>query len=535
MTLINSITPNWVGWNPTGATDVVLSNIGGQRRLTWGIATVEPGEGLGFYGSAPPQASVSAGSQFVLGQLSYFNYSIGSSDVQVTSATLRLAINTVEFGEAAFTLALDIEHTADTLGDPWMDRDKITINGGVPKTVTVGDLTLRIDGFKLDTGTVVTTMDAPEGGTTTVYLVATLVAAGVTASTADPCSGAFTPVFRPDRCEITPVCPIPIRDVIEDCDIPESPDPIIDCPDIDIPIPAQLNWFDTTIINEGGGGGGGGGGCIPRITVSYIVKYVYYYRDANVTITLLFLPPCDYHILFVLCLYRHPYYYQYDCCWWVWCPCTYSGYPTYSPGEDTLCPANGRWILMAGEEAYCASSLKPSVVGEEFGQVRIMCPCPMSTTTTTTTTTTPAPDCEVTDCGNVDPNAFTYELATDGTSCECLEGLTGSLTQTTSNCWEALDTACSGKLLNVSLCCDPVTGNWVIDLTCDEQTQTDVDPVFTDLGGGNFKIESSGLILQDSFTECCATPIPASTITVTIYGKYGTGCPTTIAPSTPPA
>lgn len=71
------------------------------------------------------------------------------------------------------------------------------------------------------------------------------------------------PIFDPDRCPVPAIDKLPRTPFILDCEIPEAPGPILECPDTAPPEP-QLPPLDAlTII--GGGDGGGRNNCPPGV------------------------------------------------------------------------------------------------------------------------------------------------------------------------------------------------------------------------------------------------------------------------------
>jgi len=518
---INSITGTWADWDPDTATNVVLSSVGGEKQIRWGVPLRLEQSGLGFFGSAPPQATVEVGEEFVVGRLRHFNQPIGVPPF-VTDAYLEITILLDDLSAYTFPVQLNIEETDNTSGDPWIDRDFITVVGTLPLDLTNNGTTLRIKGFRDSGGNDVDVFESPEDSTTTAYLVAELVSVDVAATTIDPCSLAFDPVFTPAGCSVPPVCPIETRLILEDCDVPISPDPIYDCPDIDIPIAASLGIIGGIGVPPGGGGGGG---CTPQIAVNYTVKYVSSYQDVGVTVTVAQIPPCNYVILFTFCIYRHPYFNDHDCCWWVWCPCEYASGPS-STSLDVLCPS-GRWMLMDGTEAECRSIVPPAV-GDHDNQVRITCPCPATTTETPVTSTeAPPTGCVPTNCDDVDPSGASFTIDSPG-CVGCLVSVDGEMDWDDDfECFSGTFLCASGALVYVTLCCLS-DGQWQISLFCGDDQRFD-DTTLIDNGDGTWTATITWVV--GDFPECCGGT-PGDVVALTINGLYGSDCPaaTTVAP-----
>jgi len=171
-------------------------------------------------------------------------------------------------------------------------------------------------------------------------------------------------VFNPKKCTIPDVPPIENMPVIVDCEVPESPSPIMDCPDLDLPVPAILGWIGfecrggpygpgpggppgrpgppgppgppggppgppgppgpggptgpTGPTGPGGPGGPHGPGeHFPCIRVSTKVKCVYKQKEVGVFPFVFTHNGCTYIILLfhILCHADKEL-----CCWWKYCP-----------------------------------------------------------------------------------------------------------------------------------------------------------------------------------------------------------------------
>ena len=165
-------------------------------------------------------------------------------------------------------------------------------------------------------------------------------------------------VFNPKKCTIPDVPPIEDMPVIVDCEVPESPPPIMDCPDLDLPIPAILGWIGFECYGgpygpppggppgvpgppgppgppggppgppgppgptgpggpAGPGGPHGPGGGFPCIRVSTEVKCVYKQKDVGVFPFVYKHNGCTYIILLFHLMCHAD---KELCCWWKYCP-----------------------------------------------------------------------------------------------------------------------------------------------------------------------------------------------------------------------
>jgi hypothetical protein len=377
---INQIRSAWNDWTPSGITNLYLSTLGTEARIHWGEPdnTNNAASGYGFRGI--DNTDVEIGATFILGSLRHFNEEIRDG-VFLGEVDLKLTVEVADVGEAIFEVRFKHTETSNDTGDPWLDRDFVDFKNSLPQTVSSSGIVLQITGFVDEDGNKVTRFQSPENAINVAFLEGKFVSVeGPT--TLDPCAEPFTPVFAPARCSMAPVCPIEDVPIINDCDVPDAPEPLTDCPAIDVPIPAfaAMSGLDGP---PGPPGPPGDDGCTPDVTVSSTVVVAYDCTTPTVDVEVVPYGECSVEIVFTFHLCQS--YADGECCWFVWCP-------------------PGTWMPVAGSDPACVA---PGITGDYYGQVEIVCPCPPTTTTPptsyppttyppttdapTTTTTTPAP------------------------------------------------------------------------------------------------------------------------------------------------
>lgn len=383
--IIREITGTWTNWRGpelgSAVTDPTTQTVRREHILTWGTPTAKnPAKsGYGFRGGFPPVKAVARDERFILGRFRHFNHLAEGQSIAKVDLVLNFSLlrdDTVY----EHTITFRHDETRNRTGDPVADADIVTFDSGFPDTVELSDgVRIRIIGFAsepkpYEDDLIIEEFASPERSENTAYLVAELVSDGP-----DPEECTTTnAVFNPDRCEVPCILPIVDIPILEDCDVPDAPAAIWDCPDIDLPIIGP---------SEGGFGDGPPGppGESPVITVSSSYKCVDHYSQVRVE-TYVFKPnptsaPNWTHIHFV-------FYIVCDeggggdigkCCWWVWCPCP-EGPVGSDPVVDLNCPKTGStctypdgyWVLYSGGPD-CTTP--PCSVGEEYGDVRIRCKC----------------------------------------------------------------------------------------------------------------------------------------------------------------
>ena len=156
-------------------------------------------------------------------------------------------------------------------------------------------------------------------------------------------------VFNPKDCSIPDVPPIEEMPVLVDCDIPIAPDPIVDCPNLDLPIPAILGWMGFECVGGEFGPPGPGGppgppgppGPAGEVCIRVLTKSICVHKPDKVRVEV-------FTFMFQGCFYIRFIFYVYCphdkelCCWWKYCP----AYTT--PGD----PADALFECKHGEDGY---------------------------------------------------------------------------------------------------------------------------------------------------------------------------------------
>lgn len=462
-TTIREINSSWTAYAPSALTTVSTSSVGNQAQIRWGIP-VTGKSGLGFEGTSPPIQEIGLGQEFVVGVLTHYNFTV-TPDELATSATLSIEFVFGNLLTATFSLQFDVEETPNAPGPPSSD-DVITFNTGFPQTITAGGTTIELLGFRdPNSGLTVSEFVSPEGGENTASLIARLVA---TPEEEDHCvPGAFTPVFAPEKCVITPVCPISDEPIIDDCVIPDAPEPITDCPDIDIPVSVAVPPILPPIPPPPPGDPG----CTPVITVSFSVVYVHDCSLQGVIALTFDLPPCDVHIHFIFFVCQ-PYYERYYCCVYQCCNgawqllqgganCKLVPRPTTSTTEPQYDPYlyvdNIQQIYPPAHSGNCTVE----------GEILVICPCDLTTTTTTVT-------CNPIECagGATDQVLVEVTNSTFG-SCTCVWDPVAAKTATG---WEVTSATAGCESSKIEISCTGAN-TWSVTLTCDGVTTVAADDV----------------------------------------------------------
>jgi len=463
-TTLREVTTGWVSYLPAGAQNVTFDNVGNEAQIRWGVPVDSLKAGLGFGGNFPPVAELSVGVEFDLGTLRFFNYDVAGR--VVTEATARLSF---VFGNLVKT-SLDVTFR--------ITGDTVTVKTGFPTTISAGNTELQLLGFRAtEDGEKTSHASTSLGSTGETTLVARLISTPEEEANCEP--GEFDSVFNPSRCSVLDVCPISDDLIIDDCEIPEAPDPLTDCPDIDIPIgvgtpPLPASGVPGPPGPPGPPGSSGDGGCIPVITANTVIYYTQNCASQNAQIIVSTYPPCNYHITLILTLCR-PYYSTNGCCVYVCCNDAWTvlegGGNCYLHGEPTTTaqPGNPPPVI-APPDGPCAND----------GGTIIICPCDYLP---------PEPPCY--SCGS-------------GYGCNGLDGGTATIIESVSGCAGLCEYSselvqegdcfiayaedsefCDSGIDSLSICC--VDGEWQATLTCDGVAVTstvsaeegDEDCVFT--------------------------------------------------------
>lgn len=237
--LVTSLTAVWKNWAPSPLAGEATVDGPIEARFLWGelsrLVTAKSGLGL-TPRVGPPITMLKAGQRVVLCRLTHYNNFLPGNALQ--AITLELTFTFARHaGSDSYELTL-LHTEAD-------DVHTFQPTVAFPHNVTLsGDIALRILGFAYtpttDTAEIHDTFESEdaagkiEGRANDCYLVAEVVSA------ADEDERVCTPelaVFKPELCEVPCVLPIIDTRIIEDCSIPEDmPEPISDCPELDLPL-----------------------------------------------------------------------------------------------------------------------------------------------------------------------------------------------------------------------------------------------------------------------------------------------------------
>ncbi len=356
-TTIYSITGVWQNWKPTNVTNPVTNNYLGEARFNWGLPTAGTPLYVGFTGAAPPSKDVDINETFSIGTVTLNN--TPSFGINVNTIDLKV---TVVFGEATgptatFTLTFKYE-LADGVGT-------LTCTSGLPVT---------IEDEKNDLKLTISSLSGELTAGPNVKIASDLLVSFQMTPYEDETCASFIAFFDPDGCDVPAVCPIDNVPIIEDCSIPDPIEPIMDCPDISLPITSHNGM-------SGGGGDGppgppgenGAPGCKPVIQTSYSIVWVYDCHTVGVAVEVMECPTttpepggqteCCYELAFTFYLCYNPIY-DWGCCPFLWC--------------------GGSWIPI--DDYNCEGITAPTDPGVEEGQLFYKCYCDSTTSTEEYTT-----------------------------------------------------------------------------------------------------------------------------------------------------
>lgn len=437
-TRINSVTVNWTAYTEGTTQNAVIDTLANESVFSWGVPSKSRPSSIGVKGMMPPIRVPVVGTSF---RLLRFRYD--RQPITVTSGTYPKTITcsaaiTVD-GEAPVTITVKLKHTYGT--------GTFQIDPSTSRTVTVAGRSFYLNGFEVLGAAAAESFSAEKSQTVDAYLIATL--------RSEPAPSVGTdPVFDPDRCEIPHVDPIPDIGFLDDCTVPPDIEPIIDCPEIDLP---SVGAIGLQILmpepgppgDDGPPGQDGQDGCNPKITVSYDYYCVTDCTKVKVVIETIPVQTCwtHFHYKFYLCC---PYYYSYGagCNLYVWCPCPeyVEGVDYTYPTVDDSCPktstcgsAPGHWVALGGT----ATVDIPCTTGTYYGQTELVCECP-----TSSSSSSPVPP-DTTCCPDRSPMPTTLYLTSFASGCANLTFTDLALGQVSDTCWVGH----TPEGFSFSLCC----------------------------------------------------------------------------------
>lgn len=144
---LNSVTGRWT--NPVGGSNITGAD---TNEIRWGSGL--PNSGLRFDGSAPPVTTVSLDNNFVLGEVTHFNFTVPTlSAISGTNLNIALNLNSVE---STFQYNFKIDETPNQQPCPAFQQsatlcdDKISFASGLTSDSFSADgkeYTLQLLGF----------------------------------------------------------------------------------------------------------------------------------------------------------------------------------------------------------------------------------------------------------------------------------------------------------------------------------------------------------------------------------------------------
>lgn len=460
-TRINTVVAQWTAFTEVTAEGAVITNLASESVVKWGVPVNSLPSSLTLKGMMPPVRVANVGTSFRLLRIRYNRQPVTVTTGTYPKTVTCQAVITLA-GETPTTITFRLKHTNAS--------GKFTFDGSLGTQFSVAGRTFRVDGFEVAGQPVAVDFSANKSQSKDVYLVVTLIAEPTPATSP-------TSVFNPTLCTIPHVDPIEDLPLIEDCTIPLSVDPIIDCPEIDLPsvagIGLQILFPEPGPPGQDGQDGRDGiDGCNPKITVSYDYYCVTDCTKVKVVIETIPVETCwtHFHYKFYLCC---PYYYTYGsgCSVWVWCPCPgyVEGVDYTLPTVDTNCPktatctaAPGHWVSLGGPGVD-----PPCITGTYYGQAELVCDCPTSSSSSST------PYTDTTCCPDRTPKpTVLYLTTTNAGSCSTLAVTDLPLYITGETCWTAFMSGFS-----YSFCCVNIEGIWKYRLTVN-RVETGYDCVF---------------------------------------------------------
>lgn len=356
-TTIYSITGVWQNWKPTNVTNPVVNNHLGESRFNWGLPTTGTPLYVGFTGVAPPSKDVDINETFSVGAITLNN----TPSIGTNLSTIELKV-TVVFGEssgptASFVLAFKYELFEGT--------GTLLCTSGLPVT---------IEDPKNDLKLTITALSGVLEAGPSVKVSADLTVSFQMTPYEDETCASFVAFFDPDGCDVPDVCPIDNVPIIEDCSIPDPIEPIMDCPDISLPVSSHngvrsgIDGGDGSDGTQGPPGEDGAPGCNPVLQTSYAVVWIYDCHNVGVEVEVLECPAttpepggqpdCCYELAFTFYLCYNPIY-DWGCCPFLWC--------------------DGVWTPV--DDYACEGITAPIAPGVEDGQLFYKCRCDSTTST----------------------------------------------------------------------------------------------------------------------------------------------------------
>lgn len=368
---VDKVIAEWTTWVPDPPDSFRLSNSGREVRIHWGIPEDDGQSAYGIEPFAPPIKYIRQGQRFKLARFRHYNQPIlGSSPLTQAALTLTFTIN--KTSEKSVKITFNHLETVNSTGDPYKDRDFVTIQGGFPKTLTLGDVVIRLVGFQTETGEITNTYESPEESTNTAYLVAELIDSG----DAEPVCTEDNAVFTPEKCEIPCIPPIDDAPAIEDCEVPGVPAPVYGCDGVDIPAVKSIAGASlSNLVGAQGPAGDPGPGAVIGQMIQIVDADNWGNRDDAQALLVHFESTNEYYIHTVHKTFV-PTSGEQGYCFWVWTPCPDNESVEYPPVDED-CPKtdtcggladDGYWVLVEElSTGYC--TIPPCTTGRFYGEM----------------------------------------------------------------------------------------------------------------------------------------------------------------------
>lgn len=234
---IKAITGVWQNWQPTPLIGEELASLQTESLFHWGIpaGVARARSAYGFRGEIPPIRTLEVGDRFVLGRFRHYNRTTIGAPFETIELYLTFELLR---DDNVYDYVLPFTHTetSDLSGDRELAADTVALTDTLPIDIELSSgVVIRLLGFcdeaSVDSSALTQSFKSYEYEIGTRYLIAELLSDTPEQSS---CT-AEEAVFHPDLCSVPCVAPIPDRPIIEDCDIPEPPGPLNDCPAIDAP------------------------------------------------------------------------------------------------------------------------------------------------------------------------------------------------------------------------------------------------------------------------------------------------------------
>lgn len=320
MPTIAKIEAHWFDWHPENIQSPWTGRVNREYRFTWGVARSEPPHGLGFVPASVPRKAVPLGAEFSIGDILVRNFphmGPNVSDVQLA----------LEFHFSDGTKYLAVTRLLVISEANVLSVMRLRFDQPLPLRISDVLFELEITGFGSDHKPEI----AAARGVVRDELRGRLIRVGEKQPDPSPCqTGEFVPAFSVSKCRLPPLCPIDEIPLVKECELPEPPSPIMDCPDLDLIMPTLAG---TATVGPPGPPGSPGPpgppGCTPQVSVSYEERQTAYCDGPPVDILAFRVGQCSVHLHFVFYTCRK----KEACCYYICCK---ESWEIFSGGDHCL-------------------------------------------------------------------------------------------------------------------------------------------------------------------------------------------------------